>query len=50
VTGYLLWEDDHNGSAGVGSTIQYFSSNGSHHPGRSTAWEIHPVIKIESIE
>jgi len=28
VTGYLLWDDEHNGSADVGSTIQYFSSNG----------------------
>jgi hypothetical protein len=50
VTGYLLWDDDHNGSADVGSTIQYFSSNGFHHPWRSTAWEIHPIIKIEVIE
>jgi hypothetical protein len=50
VTGYLLWDDDHNGSADVGSTIEYFSKNGFHHPWRSTAWEIHPVIKIEVIE
>ena len=50
VTGYLLWDDDHNGSADVGSTIQYTGSNGFHHPWRSTAWEIHPVIKIEAIE
>jgi hypothetical protein len=50
VTGYLLWDDDHNGSADVGSTVQYFSSNGFHHPWRSTAWEIHPIIKIEAIK
>ena len=50
VTGYLLWDDEHNGSTDVGSTIQYFSSNGFHHPWRSTAWEIHPIIKIEVIE
>src|SRR5438094_3925713 len=49
VTGYLLWDDDHNGSADVGSTIQDFSNNGFHHPWRSTAWEIHPVIKIEVV-
>jgi len=49
VTGYLLWDDEHNGSADVGSTIQYFSSNGFHYPWRSTAWEIHPVMKIEVI-
>jgi hypothetical protein len=23
VTGYLMWDDDHNGSADVGSTIEY---------------------------
>jgi hypothetical protein len=50
VTGYLLWDDEHNGSADVGSTIQDVSSNGFHHPWRLTAWEIHPVIKIEVIE
>ena len=48
MTGYLLWDDDHNGSADVGSTIQSFSKNGFHHPWRSTAWEIHPVIKLET--
>src|SRR6266545_3128434 len=50
VTGYLLWDDDHNGSADVGSTIQRFGRNGLHQPWRSTAWEIHPVMKIEVIE
>jgi hypothetical protein len=49
VTGYLLWDDEHNDSADVGSTIQYFGNNGFHHPWRSTAWEIHPVMKIEAI-
>jgi hypothetical protein len=49
VTGYLLWDDDHNGSADVGSTVQWFSKNGFHHPWGSTAWEIHPVIKLEVI-
>ena len=47
VTGYLLWDDEHNGNADVGSTIQQFSKNGFHHPWRSTAWEIHPVINVE---
>jgi len=50
VTGYLLWDDDHNGRADGGFTIEYFSKNGFHHPWRSTAWEIHPVMKIEMIE
>jgi hypothetical protein len=50
VTGYLLWDDEHNGSADVGSTVEYFSGNGFHHAWRSTAWEIHPIMKIEEIE
>jgi hypothetical protein len=50
VTGYLMWDDDHKGSADFGSTIQYFGTNGFHHPWRSTAWEIHPIIKIEVME
>jgi len=50
VTGYLLWDDDHNGSADVGSTIEYIGSNKLHHPWRSTAWEIHPVMKVELIK
>jgi hypothetical protein len=49
VTGYLLWDDEHNGSADIGSTVQWFSRNGYHHPWRSTAWEIHPVMKIEDL-
>jgi hypothetical protein len=50
VTGYLLWDDGHNGSAEAGSTVQYFSKDGLHRPWRSTAWEIHPVMKIEVIQ
>lgn len=50
VTGYLLWDDEHNGKADVGKTIDYISEgNGFHHPWRSTAWEVHPVLKIESV-
>jgi hypothetical protein len=30
LTGYLLWDDDHNGSADVGSTIEYIGSNKLH--------------------
>ena len=47
VTGYLMWGDDHNGSADAGSSL---SAPMDHHPWRSTAWEIHPIIKIEVIE
>ena len=50
VTGYLLWDDEHNGSADVGTTILSFGANKYHQPWRSTAWEIHPVIKIEALD
>ena len=50
VTGYLLWDDEHNGAADVGTTIRTFGANKYHNPWRSTAWEIHPVIKIEALD
>ena len=49
VSGYLLWDDDHNGPADIGSTIQWVGNEGYHHPWRSTAWEIHPILKIEDL-
>ncbi len=50
LTGYLLWDDDHNGAADVGPTIQSAAENRFHNPWRSTAWEIHPVLKIEVLD
>jgi hypothetical protein len=50
VTGYLLWDDEHNGTADVGTTIRSFGVNGYHQPWRSTPWEIHPLIKIEALD
>lgn len=50
LTGYLLWDDEHNGSADVGTVIANKSANGYHHPWRQSAWEIHPVLKIEPLE
>ena len=49
VTGYLLWDDDHNGPADIGTSIQWLTKEGYHHPWRSTAWEIHPILKIEDL-
>ena len=49
VTGYLLWDDEHNGANDIGATVQRFSPNGYHKPWRLTAWEIHPVFKIEDL-
>jgi hypothetical protein len=50
VTGYLLWDDEHNGAADVGTVIRTFGANKYHQPWRRTAWEIHPVIKIEALD
>lgn len=50
VTGYLLWDDEHNGKADVGSTISSIGANKYHQPWRSTAWEIHPAIKVEALD
>ena len=50
ITGYLLWDDEHNGSADVGTAIRSVGANKYHNPWRSIAWEIHPVVKIEQIE
>jgi hypothetical protein len=47
VTGYLMWDDVHNGKADVGSKTQCFGRDKIHHPWRSTAWEVHPVVEIE---
>ena len=47
ITGYLLWDDDHNGAADIGATIQKVTRNKYHQPWRSTPWEIHPILKIE---
>lgn len=50
VIGYRLWDDEHNGSADVGTTVKRMNPNGYHNPWRQTAWEIHPAIKIEPLE
>ena len=48
LTGYLLWDDEHNDpTKDVGTRIRSIARNRYHHPWRSTAWEIHPVIRIE---
>ncbi|MGI8431890.1 MAG: hypothetical protein ACR2MW_06325 [Chthoniobacterales bacterium] len=50
LTGYLLWDDDHNGAADVGATIRSIGANKYHNPWRSTAWEIHPVVRVEMLD
>ncbi|CAN5606524.1 hypothetical protein BH18VER2_BH18VER2_00110 [soil metagenome] len=50
VIGNLLWDDDHNGAADVGATVGTAGANKYHNPWRATAWEIHPVAKIEVLD
>jgi hypothetical protein len=50
VTGYPLWDDEHNAPNDVGTTIRSIGRNKYHNPWRSTAWEIHPVLKIERLD
>ena len=50
LTGYLLWDDEHNGAADVGTKISTIGANQYHQPWRSTAWEVHPVTKVELLE
>ncbi|MBA3652090.1 MAG: hypothetical protein H0W66_11585 [Chthoniobacterales bacterium] len=50
ITGNLLWDDDHNGAADVGPGIRTVAANKYHTPWRATAWEIHPVAKIEALD
>lgn len=50
LTGNLLWDDEHNGAADIGGTIKSVGANKYHRPWRSTAWEIHPVVKIELLD
>ncbi|HZE13590.1 MAG TPA: hypothetical protein VE086_07530, partial [Chthoniobacterales bacterium] len=48
LTGYPVWDDEHNDSTkDVGVTIRSIARNRYHNPWRATAWEIHPVIKIQ---
>ena len=50
VTGYLMWDDEHNKpDTDIGSSIGWFSKEGYHHPWRATGWEIHPALKIEDL-
>jgi len=50
ITGYLLWDDSHDkGSKDIGPTVESGGNGEYHHPWRETAWEIHPILKIEDL-
>jgi len=47
VTGYLMWDDLHNDPEAVGPKVKLIASDKLHHPWRATAWEVHPILKVE---
>ena len=48
ITGYLMWDDLHNAPEAVGPKVKLIGSDKFHHPWRATAWEIHPILKVET--
>jgi hypothetical protein len=50
VTGYLMWDDLHNDPEAVGPKVKLIGGNKLHHPWRATAWEVHPILRIEMAE
>jgi hypothetical protein len=50
VTGYLMWDDLHNDPKAVGTKVTSIGSDKLHHPWRATAWEVHPILKLETVD
>jgi len=50
VTGYLMWDDEHTKPGkDTGPTIERSGQSYYHHPYRASAWEIHPILKIDDL-
>jgi len=45
-----MWDDLHNDVEAVGPKVKFVGTNRFHHPWRPTAWEIHPILKLEMVE
>lgn len=51
VTGYLFWDFSHAGSgSSVGRTIISAGEGTYYKPWRASAWEVHPILKIEVLQ
>lgn len=50
VTGYLMWDDAHNDPEALGPKVKLIGSDKLHHPWRATAWEVHPILKVDVAE
>jgi hypothetical protein len=50
LTGYLMWDDLHNDPEAVGPKVKLIGNDKLHHPWRATAWEVHPILKLETVE
>lgn len=50
VTGYLMWDDLHNDPEAVGPKVKMIASDKFHHPWRATAWEVHPILKLDMVQ
>jgi hypothetical protein len=50
VTGYLMWDDLHNDPGAVGPEVTMIAADKFHHPWRASAWEIHPILRLEKLE
>lgn len=50
VTGYLMWDDLHNDPETVGAKVKFIANDKFHHPWRATAWEVHPILKLEMLQ
>ena len=45
-----MWDDQHTDPGkDVGPTIENGGCGEYFHPWRSTAWEVHPILKIEDL-
>lgn len=50
ITGYLMWDDAHASATNdVGEKMESKSKEGYLRPWRASAWEIHPILKIERV-